>query len=205
MTDFIRFFIPFYFIFFFGVSFLGISILVARRIGKNPDVLPKDDSAYGLIGLYFKITIFSLFIYALFILIFPDAVFSIFQIRFLNIALLKYLGISLMVIAFIWVFIAQIQMKNSWRIGIDNELKTPLITHGLFRFSRNPVFLGMTMSLTGFFFTFPTMIAFLFLITGSILMQIQIRLEEAYLLVQHGSAYSVYKKSVGRMLGFIKT
>ncbi|WP_312992108.1 hypothetical protein [Chryseobacterium flavum] len=58
MTDFIRFFIPFYFIFFFGVSFLGISILVARRIGKNPDVLPKDDSAYGLIGLYFKITIF---------------------------------------------------------------------------------------------------------------------------------------------------
>ncbi|WP_312992107.1 hypothetical protein [Chryseobacterium flavum] len=68
----------------------------------------------------------------------------------MNIALLKYLGISLMVLAFIWVFIAQIQMKNSWRIGIDDELKTPLITHGLFRFSRNPVFLGMTIVLQVF-------------------------------------------------------
>jgi len=50
MTDFIRFFIPFYFILFFTVSLVGISYKVAKQIGKNPDVLPKDDSAYGLVG-----------------------------------------------------------------------------------------------------------------------------------------------------------
>ncbi len=60
MADFIRFFIPIYFILFFAVSFLGISIVVAQKIGKNPNVLPKDDSAYALIGWYFKLILAAL-------------------------------------------------------------------------------------------------------------------------------------------------
>jgi protein-S-isoprenylcysteine O-methyltransferase Ste14 len=91
-------------------------------------------------------------------------------------------------------------MKESWRIGIDREIKTELITHGLFRFSRNPIFLGMTISLIGFFFVVPTVIVFAFLLIGSILMQIQIRLEEEYLLKQHGEIYQAYKKKVKCML-----
>ncbi|GEN65983.1 hypothetical protein CRH01_05510 [Chryseobacterium rhizosphaerae] len=105
-----------------------------------------------------------------------------------------------MIIAFIWVVTAQVQMKNSWRIGIDSKTKTELITHGLFRFSRNPIFLGMMVSLIGFFLAFPTVIAFIFSLMGCILMQIQIRLEEEYLQKQHGQAYLTYKKRVGRML-----
>lgn len=91
-------------------------------------------------------------------------------------------------------------MKNSWRIGIDNTMKTDLITHGLFRFSRNPIFLGMTVSLVGFFLVVPTVIALTFLLIGSILMQIQIRLEEEYLIKEHGQIYLAYKNRVKRML-----
>ncbi|WP_255815213.1 hypothetical protein [Chryseobacterium sp. MA9] len=60
MANFIRFFIPVYFILFFVVSFVGISYKVAKQIGKSPNVLPGDDSAYGLVGLYFKIILFAL-------------------------------------------------------------------------------------------------------------------------------------------------
>ncbi|REC78710.1 methyltransferase family protein [Chryseobacterium rhizosphaerae] len=200
MTDFMRFFIPLYFILFFTVSFLGISFTVARKIGKNPNVLPKDDSAYGLIGFYFKITIITLFIYTVLFLLFPQTVFSTFRINILDLDSIRYAGITLMIIAFIWVVTAQVQMKNSWRIGIDSKTKTELITHGLFRFSRNPIFLGMMVSLIGFFLAFPTVIAFIFSLMGCILMQIQIRLEEEYLQKQHGQAYLTYKKRVGRML-----
>jgi len=98
------------------------------------------------------------------------------------------------------VIIAQLQMKNSWRIGVDTTTKTELITHGLFRFSRNPIFLGMTVSLAGFFLVLPTAFAFFFLLIGSILMQIQIRLEEEYLIKEHGQMYLAYKKRVQRML-----
>ncbi|WP_068943196.1 methyltransferase family protein [Chryseobacterium timonianum] len=199
MTDFIRFFIPCYFILFFAVSFLGISIAVARKIGKNPNVLPKDDSAYALVGWYFKLILIVLFIYALLPLPFPR-VRELFGIDFLSFNLFQYIGVGLMILAFIWVVIAQFQMKNSWRIGIDEHMKTELITIGLFRFSRNPIFLGMTLSLIGFFFAYPTVIAFFLLIIGSILMQIQIRLEEEHLQRQHGSVYLTYKKRVGRML-----
>jgi protein-S-isoprenylcysteine O-methyltransferase Ste14 len=195
-----RFFIPLYFILFFTVSFLGISFTVARKIGKNPNVLPKDDSAYGLIGFYFKITIITLFIYTVLFLLFPQTVFSTFRINILDLDSIRYAGITLMITAFIWVVTAQVQMKNSWRIGIDSKTKTELITHGLFRFSRNPIFLGMMVSLIGFFLAFPTVIAFIFSLMGCILMQIQIRLEEEYLQKQHGQAYLTYKKRVGRML-----
>ncbi|MDC8100407.1 methyltransferase family protein [Chryseobacterium rhizosphaerae] len=200
MTDFMRFFIPLYFIVFFTVSFLGISFTVARKIGKNPNVLPKDDSAYGLIGFYFKITVITLFIYTVLFLLFPQTVFSTFRINILDLDSIRYAGITLMITAFIWVVTAQVQMKNSWRIGIDSKTKTELITHGLFRFSRNPIFLGMMVSLIGFFLAFPTVIAFIFSLMGCILMQIQIRLEEEYLQKQHGQAYLTYKKRVGRML-----
>lgn len=199
MSDFIRFFIPVYFTLFFGVSFLGISIAVARKIGKNPNVLPNDDSAYALVGWYFKLILIVLFIYTLLPLLFPE-VEEGFIINLLNQDLFLYIGIGLMLIAFIWVVIAQIQMKTSWRIGIDEHIKTELITTGLFQYSRNPIFLGMTLSLVGFFFAFPTVIAFFLLIIGNILMQIQIRLEEEHLLRQHGSVYLAYKKRTGRML-----
>lgn len=200
MTDFMRFFIPLYFILFFTVSFLRISFTVARKIGKNPNVLPKDDSAYGLIGFYFKITVITLFIYTVLLLLFPQTVFSTFRINILDLDSIRYAGITLMITSFIWVVTAQVQMKNSWRIGIDCKTKTELITHGLFRFSRNPIFLGMMVSLIGFFLAFPTIIAFIFSLMGCILMQIQIRLEEEYLQKQHGQAYLTYKKRVGRML-----
>lgn len=200
MVDFIRYFIPLYFILFFLVSLVGVSFTVAQRIGKNPNVLPGDDSAYGLIGLYFKLTLFFLLIYTLLLYIFPDIIESTFRINLMNIPVFQYSGIVLMMIAFIWVFIAQWQMKDSWRIGIDHDAKTELVTQGLFRFSRNPIFFGMTVSLIGFFLAFPTIIALLFLLVGSILMQIQIRLEEEFLLNQHGQIYTAYKKRVGRML-----
>ncbi|WP_343638654.1 isoprenylcysteine carboxylmethyltransferase family protein [Chryseobacterium sp.] len=202
MTDFIRFFIPFYFTIFFTVSFVGISYRIAKRIGKSPNVLPKDDSAYGLVGLYFKLILLALFIYTILLLLFPEDIFPAFKINIPEPEALKYIGLVIMISALIWVITAQLQMKNSWRIGIDSTTKTELVTDGLFRFSRNPVFLGMTISLVGFFLVFPTVITFSFLLTGNILMQIQIRLEEEFLLKEHGEIYLTYKNRVKRMLGY---
>ncbi len=161
MSDFIRFFIPIYFVLFFAVSFLGISIAVANKIGKNPNVLPKDDSAYALVGWYFKVILAVLFIYTILPLAFPT-VGEDFKIHLFDRNFFRYTGIGLMLIAFIWVVIAQIQMKTSWRIGIDDHMKTELVTTGLFQYSRNPVFLGMTLSLIGFFLYFSYCDCFLF-------------------------------------------
>jgi len=200
MTDFIQIFIPLFFIVFFLTAFFGTSFIVSKKIGKNPNVLPKDDSAYGLIGKYFKLTLFLLFIYTVLFFFFPKEILENGNISFLDRSLLKYIGITFMILSLIWVLIAQFQMKNSWRTGIDEELKTELITNGLFSYSRNPVFFGMLISLIGLFLTLPTFISLSFFIVAGILIQIQIRLEEEFLLKQHGISYSEYKKNVRRLI-----
>ncbi|MCX8532553.1 methyltransferase family protein [Chryseobacterium luquanense] len=200
MTDFIRVFTPLFFIVFFLTAFFGTSFIVSKRIGKNPNVLPKDDSAYGLIGKYFKIALFLLFVYMILLLIFPQDISLKFNISLLRNNIFKYFGMSLMVLSLIWVLIAQFQMKNSWRIGIDEELKTELITTGLFKYSRNPIFFGMLLSLIGLFFTLPTLISLIFFVVSNILIQTQIRLEEDFLLNQHGKDYLQYKAKVRRFL-----
>jgi len=200
MYEILRLTLPIYFILYFGLAFVLKSVIVARRIGKNPLVLPKDDSAFGLIGLYFKLTLIAMFIYVLVFAFFPSWHDNFLIITSLDNLTVKYFGLGLLAIALIWTIIAQEHMKNSWRIGIDTETKTELVTTGLFRLSRNPIFFGMILSLVGLFVTTPNALTGLFLILGYILIQIQIRLEEEFLTKEHGQNYIAYRQKVRRLI-----
>lgn len=200
MIDFLRIILPIYFIIYFGVAFVLKSVVVAKRIGKSPLVLPKDDSAYGLIGLYFKLTLIAMFIYVLAYAFFPTWHDNFLPIVQFNNQTVKYIGLTLLFISLVWTVIAQGHMKNSWRIGIDTDTKTELVTSGLFSVSRNPIFFGMILSLVGLFFTTPNTLTLIFLILGYVLIQIQIRLEEEFLTKEHGQAYIGYKQKVRRLI-----
>lgn len=194
----LQIFLLVYFIIYFGVAFLGKSWLVAKRINKSPLVLPKDDSAYGLIGRYFKLTLIALFAYVLLYAFIETSIFL--PIAYLEHSILRYTGIGLLIVSLIWTIIAQNHMKDSWRIGIDQENKTQLITSGLFSVSRNPIFLGMIVSLLGLFLSTPNTFTFIFLLVGYILIQIQIRLEEEFLIGQHGEEYISYQQKTKRLI-----
>jgi protein-S-isoprenylcysteine O-methyltransferase Ste14 len=200
MDELLRIILPIYFISYFGLAFVLKSLIVAKRIGKNPLVLPNDDSAFGLIGLYFRLTLIAMFIYVLIFAFFPGWHHIFLPVISLDKPSLKYTGLALLAVALIWTVIAQMHMKNSWRIGIDIESKTELVTNGLFRVSRNPIFFGMILSLAGLFLTTPNAITGLFLIMGYILIQIQIRFEEEFLLKEHGNIYETYKQKVRRLI-----
>ena len=200
MTDLLRVILPTYFVVYFGIAFVLKSIIVAKRIGKNPLVLPKDDSAYGLIGFYFKITLMAMFIYVVAYAFFPTWHTSFLPITQLNNQFIKYSGLVFLFMSLLWTILAQRDMKNSWRIGIDNETKTELVTNGLFSFSRNPIFFGMILSLLGLFLVTPNALTLVFLISGYVLIQIQIRLEEEFLTKEHGQIYLEYKRKVRRLI-----
>jgi protein-S-isoprenylcysteine O-methyltransferase Ste14 len=200
MNEFLRIFLPTYYILYFGIAFVAKSVIVAKRIGKNPLVLPKDDSAYGLIGFYFKLTMILMFIYVLFFTFRPTLYNNFLPIQQLDSLTIKYIGLGFLGFALLWTIIAQGHMKNSWRIGIDTETKTELITTGLFGYSRNPIFFGMIISLVGLFFATPNALTALFLILGYILIQIQIRLEEEFLTNEHGQNYLTFKQKVRRLI-----
>jgi protein-S-isoprenylcysteine O-methyltransferase Ste14 len=200
MDEILRLVLPIYFIIYFGLAFVLKSLIVARKIGKNPLVLPKDDSAFGLIGWYFKLTIMAMFMYVLAYAFFPAWHAIFLPIPALESLAIKYVGLVLLAIALLWTILAQWHMKNSWRIGIDTETKTELVSTGLFGLSRNPIFFGMILSLLGLFLCTPNAFTALFLILGYVLIQIQIRLEEEFLLKEHGQKYLTYKKKVRRLI-----
>ena len=121
-------------------------------------------------------------------------------IEWLNHPALIWIGVGLLIIALLWILLAQSNMGRSWRIGVDQDVKTDLVQNGLFAISRNPIFLGMRIMLIGFFLVLPNAVTFAIWLLGDSLMQIQVRLEEAHLRQIHGDAYNAYARRVRRWL-----
>ena len=105
-----------------------------------------------------------------------------------------------MIASLVWLVLAQVQMGESWRIGIDSESKTQLVQTGVFRISRNPIFLGMMVTLLGLFLVIPNALTLLTFVLGVVVVNIQVRLEEEYLKAMHGDDYIGYTRSVRRWM-----
>ena len=179
---------------FFAFAFVLPSLRVWRQTGVNPVVLPNSDDVGGFVGLMFKLLILLLSIY----LLAGSAKFiaPIGAIFLPPIA--SPIGWALLCTSFIWVVIAQFQMGRSWRIGIDTAVKTDLVATGLFRFSRNPIFLGMIIQLLGLFLVQPDALTLAILLAAYILISVQIREEELHLSALHGAKYALYCQAVRR-------
>jgi protein-S-isoprenylcysteine O-methyltransferase Ste14 len=95
---------------------------------------------------------------------------------------------------------SQHDLSDSWRIGIDNNSKTNLITAGIYKFSRNPIFLSMRLSVFGAFLLVPNGVMLLFLGLSEVFIQVQVRLEETHLKLVHGKDYEIYANKVRRWI-----
>jgi len=200
MHKYLPFILTGYFIVYFLWAFVIRSWMVYRSTGINPMVLPRDDSAYGLVGFYFKLTVAGLFVYVLLYAWVPGSHGYFLTIQLPYVDDFQWVGLVILGVAMVWTIIAQGNMKDSWRVGIDSERKTELITKGLFSYCRNPIFLGMLLVLAGLFLVTPNAATLIFWVVGYILIQVQIRLEEEYLRRQHGEAYATFCRKVSRRL-----
>lgn len=200
MDDVLRVFLPAYLALFFGIAFVWRSVAVYRTTGINPYVFGGTDSAYDFVGVVFRIT-FLLVIAAVVQYSFISGLTSfVLPVFWLDHDWLQWIGVALLVSSLVWTAAAQMHMGTSWRIGIDKTNRTELIDNGLFRVSRNPIFLGMRVALLGFFLAIPNAITLLTLVLGDVLMQIQVRLEEEYLSDLHGEEYVSYRSKVRRWI-----
>lgn len=162
--------------------------------------LENTESAHDFLGKVSAPITSLIFIVAFINLIYPAGLKYFAPFFFLEISTLKYAGFFFIHFALIWIVIAQLQMSNSWRVGINHSAKTELKTKGLFSISRNPVFLGMLVTLVGIFLILPNAITLLTLVSSTLLFQVQVRLEEEYLVKTHGEAYNLYIMKVARWI-----
>lgn len=109
-------------------------------------------------------------------------------------------GIVTGILAVVIFALATITMKNSWRVGIPEE-KTTLITGGIYRFSRNPAFVGfdlLYLSICLMFFNIPLAIVSLW---AGVMLHLQILQEEEHMQKMFGEEYAAYRKHTLRYIG----
>lgn len=95
---------------------------------------------------------------------------------------------------------AQLNLGASWRIGIEESARPGLVTGGLYRFCRNPIFLALLLILAGYTLLLPTLLSALMLAGACVAIRQQIAEEESYLLRTYGQEYREYARRVGRLL-----
>ena len=92
-------------------------------------------------------------------------------------------------------------MRDSWRAGIPDKDKTELVTNGIYRFSRNPAFLGFDLMYIGVLLMYGNLLTLGFSAFAIIMLHLQILQEERYLAGTFGALYQEYCRHVFRYLG----
>jgi protein-S-isoprenylcysteine O-methyltransferase Ste14 len=98
-------------------------------------------------------------------------------------------------------FAAQLAMGDAWRIGVDPQERTELVTDGPFELVRNPIYSAMLPTVLGLVLMVPSPLAVAAILTLAVGLELQVRVvEEPYLLQAHGPAYAEYASRVGRFV-----
>ncbi|MFT4518623.1 MAG: protein-S-isoprenylcysteine O-methyltransferase Ste14 [Halioglobus sp.] len=200
MDDLLKLFLPVYFSLFFGVAFLWRTWRTWKMTGINPYRLLGNHGPELVVSRYFRILpLMSLVVMVMYLL--PPGFYQyLVPITWLYNPMLQVAGVALMSVALLWMVVAQGQMGASWRIGVDYESHTEFVQRGLFRYSRNPIFLGVMLSVVGFFLLLPNALTLLIMVLDLLVIQVQISIEEQYLAEEHGEVYEGYCSDVRRWL-----
>lgn len=97
--------------------------------------------------------------------------------------------------------LAVLCMRDSWRAGIPEKDKTELVTNGIYKYSRNPAFLGFDLQYIGVLFMFCNPLTIFCSAFAILMLHLQILQEEQYLIQEFGKPYLKYKSRVFRYLG----
>jgi protein-S-isoprenylcysteine O-methyltransferase Ste14 len=122
-------------------------------------------------------------------------------VRMLSVVWVQTCGIVIATAGIAATVYSQLEMGDSWRIGVDQRETTTLVHTGVFGRIRNPIYTAMFTFGIGIILVTPNLVACagFVLLVASIQLQVR-RVEEPYLLRTHGDAYRAYAAQVGRFI-----
>lgn len=97
--------------------------------------------------------------------------------------------------------VSQLQMGKDWRLGVDENETTGLVTQGLYSKVRNPIYSGVMVFGIGLFVLIPTPSMLVILLAGYISIELHVRaVEEPLLKKLHGKVFLDYIEQTGRYI-----
>ena len=113
----------------------------------------------------------------------------------------RFTGFGVGMLGNLLFLLSAVCMKDSWRAGIPDKDKTELVTGGIYRYSRNPAFLGFDLQYIGVLLMYCNLLTGMFTIFAIVMLHLQILQEEQYLSGAFGAEYWDYRQQVLRYLG----
>ena len=172
----------------FQVMFSGKNFYLRRKIGKQI----RGNNKEAVISTFF--IIFFIFLAILLTRIeTPAGTVRVISTGAAAITALVLICMNLVIIA-----ASLVNMKDSWRMGVLENQKTPLIVDGIYRYSRNPFFLSFLIMFAAYTILLQNIILLGLSLVGFFLIHWMIIKEEKYLETVHGEDYLQYKIKVPR-------
>ena len=166
-------------------------ILIAPRIGRLPNVVPREQT--GRLLRLFWLPLVLIWIAAPWWAAVKPSHSHMHLV-------LSGCGAALCLTALILTFYCWHQMGASWRIGIDPHEKTALVVTGPFRHVRHPIYALSILLMLGTVAAVPRRWMLGLAVVHIVLLLIEARREEKYLLRLHGEAYEAYRATTGRFI-----
>jgi protein-S-isoprenylcysteine O-methyltransferase Ste14 len=108
-------------------------------------------------------------------------------------------GVAILALSGLCLVWGSVSLGNSFRVALP-ECRLPLVTHGIYRFVRNPLALSANLLALSVLLMAPSWLAMVSFLLNAISYEWKIRIEEAYLHQTHGAAYTAYCARTGRYL-----
>lgn len=181
----------------FYISYI-IKMIILRQRGIKGDILGKGIKSKNRTAferLLKLVSYLGAFVKTLSI-VSPNLIWSVYQSMFAITC-----GLLISILGTIIYIKALADMGNNWRAGFSNDQKTELVTNGIYRWSRNPAFLGFDLLYFGCAIAFPNILNITVATLAIVFFHLQIRGEEEFLSNAFGSDYAAYKKTVRRYWG----
>lgn len=109
-------------------------------------------------------------------------------------------GVLLVALGDAFFIAAFLTLRGSWRAGIDESQRTELVTSGIYRYSRNPAFVGFDLTCAGCVLAVGNVWMAVCAVLEIGVMHMQILEEEAHLTRMFGEPYASYRRRVGRYI-----
>jgi protein-S-isoprenylcysteine O-methyltransferase Ste14 len=178
-------------------------MLGLRRVGVDAFAVRSGDDAHAFLGRVFAMLLAATLAFCATYALRPGSVALLGPLRWPSGAVgnvIGWMGAVFSIAGAILASAAQFGMGRSWRIGVREDENSALVSGGIYRFSRNPIYAGMMGLAIGNFLIAPNAVTLALLVAGWIVASAQIRLEESFLSRTHGDAYDAYRTRTRRWL-----
>jgi protein-S-isoprenylcysteine O-methyltransferase Ste14 len=182
-------------------AFYAIRITAKKRSGLREVVFPGERfSSTWLNHMLFRVFRLGIWMVCLFRWLFPvvDSYLGIFDD--LNVWPIVLAGDILITAGFLFAVGVHFSLGRQWRSGIDPRGPGTLRTDGFYKYSRNPMYLGVATAQAGFFLALPSVFSGVCLLVGLYALHRQTLAEEAHLASLFPEDYRHYRNRVRRWL-----